>query len=562
VGANPREIAATIRQSRGAATEIPMALRRRYAATAQSANLTAPASGYPGAPRLNSSAATRRMPEFATPRGTRWAPRSALLVKSGPSGVILWGGSTAIIRGPIADFLRSQGVIGTDSQNSHEFCYAQRATNARPPFSSSPFAERKATVCSPKGRIVTSASTQQTARPVASRRSAGEIWLSALTYWYLTGLLAALGFSLGLHFMRPAARAVPENRDWLDAIAWQGGKWYKQIATEGYEYDPDKNTNIAYFPLYPLLGRAVMRVTGLRPEAALLIVSNLSLLLALAMLAFYIRDRYPDAPTNLADYAVAAAALFPTGCFYRFAYSESTFLCLAILAMYTMVRRWPLWVISLVIGLATAARPVGVALLTPFAIHIVRRAYHGEASVRQRADPHRPEARASGVVADGSCEARESEASTSGSGQSRVVPPRSRFGLVCAWLVLFLPLACWGLGVFIYYQYRTFGEPLAFVKVQKNWGEPIPWRDKAIALAMLKPAWRVYDPNSRSFWTRRDAHAVPWFSLQFATRSSSCPLSRSSHSAFSYRCGEGLVSTRRAGAGSRLKRPHLQRCYC
>jgi Gpi18-like mannosyltransferase len=210
-----------------------------------------------------------------------------------------------------------------------------------------------------------------TASRVASKGSATDVWLAALTYWYLTGPLSALGFSLGFSLVVPGT--VADKDDWLDAFTWMDGRWYNQIAIGGYEYNADKNTNIAFSPVYPLLGRAVMRVTGLRSEVALLIVSNLSLLAGLVILGIYVRERYPGAPTDLACYAVLAAALFPTGCFFRLAYSESTFLLQAVLAMYSMLRRWPLWGIGLLVGLATAARPVGVVLLVPFAIHIVRR---------------------------------------------------------------------------------------------------------------------------------------------------------------------------------------------
>jgi hypothetical protein len=335
----------------------------------------------------------------------------------------------------------------------------------------------------------------------AAMRTAGDIWLTALTYWYLTGLIAALGFSLGFSLLRPGAGTVADKRDWLDAFTWMDGRWYKQIAATGYEYDPDKNANVAFFPVYPLVGRAVIRLTGMRAEAALLIVSNLSLLGALAMLAFYVRDRYPDLPSDLADYTVLAAALFPTGCFFRLTYSESTFLLLAILAMYSMLRRWPLWAIVLIVGLVTAARPVGVALLAPFAIHIVRRS--SSVSFRGRL--------------------RESAVEGSGSnlplplGEGRGEGLCVRLGPALRCLALYMPLACWGLAAFIVYQYFAFDEPLAFARVQKNWGRPaVDWHEKFVPLVTLQPVWSVYDSRSTSFWAQRDEHGIPWFSLQLS----------------------------------------------
>lgn len=333
---------------------------------------------------------------------------------------------------------------------------------------------------------MTFSNPQAVVAPATSRRSAGDLWLSALTYWYLTGLLAVLAFSFGLYLVRlgPHARAP---QDLLDAFTWQNGHWYKQIAVEGYHYNPRDQSNVAFFPVYPLLGRGVMIATGLRAEAALLIVSNLSLLAALALLAFYVRDRYPDAPEELTDYTVLTAALFPTGCFFRFAYSESTFLFLAILAMYAMLRRWPLWAIALVVGLATAARPVGIALLAPFAIHIVRRS----SSPSERG--------------------RVSESAVKETDTLRWRPASE-----LARLALYVPLACWGLVAFTAYQSVAFGDPFATARVQKNWGTPAAWRDKALALATLEPIQSVYDPKSTAFWPRIDEHGIPWFSLQFA----------------------------------------------
>ena len=352
----------------------------------------------------------------------------------------------------------------------------------------------------------------------AASASAADVWLAAVTCWYLTGLIAALGFSLGFYLLQPGSPAGDDRRDWLDAFTWMDGRWYKQIATEGYQYDPDANTNVAFFPVYPLLGRALIRASGLRAEVALLIVSNLSLLAALAMLAFYVRDRYPDAPTELTDYALLAAALFPTGCFFRLTYSESTFLFLAILAMYAMLRRWPLWAIALVVGLATAARPVGVALLAPFAIHICRRCRARSADRvgwDERSESHHAAVERG---RDGATE-RWRERTT-----SRVLrrftpslPPSFSLSLLRR-LALYLPLATWGAGAFTVYQYHAFGEPFATVRVQKNWGVyfPVSSSEKVIPLATLKPIRSVYDATSRSFWALRDEHCVPWFSLQFA----------------------------------------------
>lgn len=116
------------------------------------------------------------------------------------------------------------------------------------------------------------------------------VWATAPTTWSLTGLLAALGFSFGFYYLNRAGYGVPGESDILGAVAIFDGRWYRQIAVEGYSYDPNRRSNVAFFPVYPLLARGVIWLTGLRAEAALLVVSNLSLLVALWLLARYTRE--------------------------------------------------------------------------------------------------------------------------------------------------------------------------------------------------------------------------------------------------------------------------------
>lgn len=345
--------------------------------------------------------------------------------------------------------------------------------------------------------------------PAARSAPSSEIaraWLIAITAWCLSGALAVLGFSLGLSLVRPP-QTNGAQRTWREAVTWMDGRWYKQIATGGYQYNPKARSNIAFFPVYPLLSSAVMAFIGSDAEIALLMVSNVSFLAALVVLAFYVRQRYPNAPCEIGDCAVVAAVLFPTGCFFRLAYSESTFLLLTLLAMYAMLRRWRLWEIAFLVGLATAARPVGIALLAPFAIHLVRRTRDENVIGPLTAG----DAASTVENANATNECRRAAA------RRRILPcwfPRA----LCR-LLVFLPLSCWGLAEFLAYQALVFDEPLATANVQIHWRirHAASWHEKAAALAMLEPVWSVYDPRSPAFWRNRDPHGARLFSLQFAT---------------------------------------------
>src|SRR5262249_11568609 len=143
--------------------------------------------------------------------------------------------------------------------------------------------------------------------------------------------------------------------------------------------------------------------------------------------------------------------LMPATLFFRMTYSESLFVLLTVLTLLAMTRRWPLLVIALIVGLATAARPVGVGLLAPFLLHCRHRS------------------------------------GTSG-----------EFLLRAAFLV---PIACWGVAAYALYQGIRFGEPLAFVHTQVNWGIPSgSWSEKLLTLVSGEPIWRVYIYGSPFYW--------------------------------------------------------------
>jgi hypothetical protein len=194
-------------------------------------------------------------------------------------------------------------------------------------------------------------------------------------------------------------------------------------------------------------------------------VSHASLIAAFALTLAYVRLRFPDDKQELGEYVLLSLGLFPTALFFRMAYSESLFVLLVILCLYGMERRWPLLVLAVVIGFATAARPVGLALLPPFVLHV----WHRSSSAQQ-------------------------------------------FGSRLLWL---LPLSLWGIAAYMGYQWLTFGEPLAFLKTQANWRvyRPSSLSEKAVALVTLKPLWGNFSPSSPGYWLRHTVYPNPFASL-------------------------------------------------
>ncbi|HEY9374005.1 MAG TPA: hypothetical protein VIU94_37060, partial [Streptomyces sp.] len=144
------------------------------------------------------------------------------------------------------------------------------------------------------------------------------------------------------------------------ATSWDS-EWYLQIADQGYADElggrMDAN-NLAFFPLYPALIKAVAAVTpGSRASVALVIAGVCSLVAAWGIFAVGDRLHGRRAGTVL---AVLWGAL-PVAVVQWMGYTESLFTALAAWGLYAVLDgRWA-WAAGLSV-LAGLTRPTGVAL--------------------------------------------------------------------------------------------------------------------------------------------------------------------------------------------------------
>ncbi len=303
-----------------------------------------------------------------------------------------------------------------------------------------------------------------------SRLKQIEVWLTdtvhGLVAYYLTSLIVVLGVVFGYDYLNPAPTPLNKRSDEIGTFANWDGAWYLSIVEKGYRFDPGQHSNVAFFPAFPLLARWFVRLTGSRPDAALLVVSHLSLIGTFVLLGAYIRRR-GSGPPGLAGWVLVALGLWPVTFFCRMAYSESLFLLCTVAALYGIERRWPLIAIAVVCGLATATRSVGVCLLLPFCLHLFR---------------------------------------TSTGWRGRAL----RVGLV--------PIACWGILAFMVFQHWEFDDAFAFVHTQDNWRmrPAVPWTARVVDLLTLEPVRSVFDPTAACYWRRFQGEINSLFSLHYA----------------------------------------------
>jgi hypothetical protein len=239
-------------------------------------------------------------------------------------------------------------------------------------------------------------------------------------FWGLAALIAAAGsFAIGRWGLVRPLYSGPFRPEWGFLEMWTrfDGGWYQQIATDGYFYDPTRQSSIVFFPTYPLSLRPLVAV-GLNPFLAGFVVTLAATSVAIVAFGAWQRDyRYaPASPpgTPLSRTALSGTAVYRTAV-YRTAVSGTAVggrpaevaLVLAILAWLAYPYSWFLYgamysdalfaavtigsfwllerdrpVAAGLLGIAaTAARPFGWAVTIGLAVRTLERRWqeqHGQ----------------------------------------------------------------------------------------------------------------------------------------------------------------------------------------
>lgn len=216
-----------------------------------------------------------------------------------------------------------------------------------------------------------------------------------------------------LYHLRPPGNVL------IDALGsrWDTG-FYVEIAEEGYKFEGVPLPSVAFFPLLPLLMRAVTPLVGDTLVAGL-VVSNLALLLAMMLFYRLVAETQDE---RIADRAVWYLLIFPTAFFGAAIYSESLFLLTTIGALYLARHRY--WEAVALLGFAAGmTRFMGLIVIPILLLEWLRQWLMSE-------------------------------------GGNRPSP--------LTFLATLTPLV--GLGAFMLYLQNTFGDPLAFVHGAEAWG--------------------------------------------------------------------------------------------
>jgi MFS family permease len=201
-------------------------------------------------------------------------------------------------------------------------------------------------------------------------------WAHALLIFVACQLLTAVLIDRAARFTVLDAQGHTSRWSYLRFVARWDSAWYRRIAQEGYPLvlpldgtGEVKQNGWAFYPLFPMLARALMALPGVGWPLAGWLVAVISALAAAILLRLLVERLGGPA---LALWSVALLGSFTTAPVLQFPYSDSLALALVLAVLCCLQRRRYALVVPLllVIGLA---RPVAVPLAVVVAVHAVRR---------------------------------------------------------------------------------------------------------------------------------------------------------------------------------------------
>jgi len=155
---------------------------------------------------------------------------------------------------------------------------------------------------------------------------------------------------------------------WLNGWYHGDAGWYLGIAAGGYSFIPGQQSSIAFFPTYPLAVRGSGELLGDNFQLAGTLIAVVAGAAAVLLFARWVWTRLPRRSAVL---AIATLMVYPYSFFlYGAMYADSLFLLCAIGAFVLLERRWYL-AAGIVGALATAGRPVGVAVVAGLVVRTI-----------------------------------------------------------------------------------------------------------------------------------------------------------------------------------------------
>jgi hypothetical protein len=285
--------------------------------------------------------------------------------------------------------------------------------------------------------------TSLTRSPVATRRWRRSPGAGALGAYLLVD--AAMWALVVMSPHRLVKPPLSPELGWLDGWIRYDSNWYHAIATSGYFYMPGQQSSVAFFPTYPMAMRGLGALVGSDHLAGVLVTVASGITIAV-LFARWCADRLPR---TVSVTALALLLLYPYSLYlYGAVYADALFVATTLGAFLLLERGRP-WLAGGVGALATAGRPVGIAVVIGLTVRAV------ELAAQRRA-----------------VEARQLVPATTGASPAWTHPVSrptagARTALAAVrWRDAGVLLSGTGLLVYCGYQWLRFDNPFAFVATE------------------------------------------------------------------------------------------------
>ena len=197
--------------------------------------------------------------------------------------------------------------------------------------------------------------------------------------------------------------------------------WYTTIAQHGYTFSTEKNSSIAFFPLYSITLKAASYIMPLRLDKISLI---LNIVFTILSIAYLYRLALFDFSEKVSRNIVLTILFFPPTYFFLSGYPDVLFVLLGILSLY--YGRKKQWLLAgLFSALLAVTKPYGIFMM-PTLLFLYLDSHSWSWKI---------------------------------------------FFKKINWMPLLLPLLTFG--GFVLFNYLKFGNPLAFLATQQTWGRSL-----------------------------------------------------------------------------------------
>ena len=203
-------------------------------------------------------------------------------------------------------------------------------------------------------------------KPRILRGPLGDDLVAAAPAWLVARLAVALGYMIAViaaDELRPGDRPLPLEQG---LFAWDAA-WYRDIADHGY--DGVAHEGLRFFPLVPLVTRALSIPLLGNVGVALTLLVNVAALITGVLLHRLVREQSAD--RALATRAAWLVALLPPALVLVLGYAEAIALALVV-GGFLSLRRKQWWMAALLGVLLGLCRPTGMLFAIPALIEGAR----------------------------------------------------------------------------------------------------------------------------------------------------------------------------------------------